>query len=154
MIGSVYESRQFYYNFIQKFLKGNITALNLQKRYFEQRHIDLGNDKKNGYYGYSPILNEEEKEFKEQYKKKLYEEVWSPNYLEILKEYEEGAEKLNISGEVFFMGIWNFIDEYVRDYNPSDAEYFNPKQDIGEKELEEKLGAAYEVLERNKERWL
>jgi hypothetical protein len=154
MIGEIYNNRKFYYEIIKEFLEGKKTALELQTEYWEQRDKDLDVDSKNGYYEYEANYEGNEKQFEKENKEKLYFSAWSKEWREVLAEYEEAANRLEIKGELFFKGIWNFIDEYVREYNPSDASFFNPEEDVDEEELEEKLRAAYEVLERNKERWM
>ena len=156
-----YDNGRFYYEIIKEFLEGRKTALKLQTEYWEQRGVDLEKNREKGYTNeyYDKIIENlkgAEKEFKEKYSNKLYEKAWNKEWREVLAEYEEAANRLDIKGERFFMGIWNFIDEYVREYYPSDDEHFDPEgeYDIDEEELEEKLRAAYEVLERNKERWM
>ena len=138
-------------------LEEQINALEFSRKYWQQRDKDLDKNKASGYsdnYGNKiQQLIGFEKKFREKCYNYLYENAWSSNCLNILKEYEQGAKDLNIRGEMFFMGIWNFIDEYIREYTPSDAVYFNPEMDVDEKTLREKIQAAFDILERNKERW-
>ena len=53
-------------------------------------------------------LKDKEKQFKLVYRNKLYKSAWSYNCLEMLKEYEEGAKKLDIKGENVFHGYMEF----------------------------------------------
>ena len=119
--------------------------------------LDLNDPKGYTQEYYESMLNNLDgayKEFEENYRNQLYEHSWSSDCLEVLKEYEIGANKLDIKGEMFFMGIYSFIDEYIREYYPSYRVGFDPVLNINEKMLKEKIKAAYEVLERNKDRWM
>ena len=50
MLGECYKNCMFYYQVMQDFLNGKITALELQKKYWHQRDIDLDKNKKSGRY--------------------------------------------------------------------------------------------------------
>lgn len=131
-------------------LEDQINALEFSRKYWSQRDKDLDKNKANGYRDYylNKTLLGNDRLFEEQYKESLQEKGVS-----FLKEYEEGAKKLSIEGEMFFMGMWYFIDNYVREYTPSDAAYFNSETDIDEQTLTKTIKAVVDVLERNKERW-
>jgi hypothetical protein len=154
-----YDNRILYCQLMHDFLCKKITAWNFRSAYLSQRHSDLDANDPKGHtqeYYEETIKNLKGayKEFRENYRNKLYEKAWSLDCLEVLKEYEVGARKLDIKGEMFFMGIYSFIDEYVREYYPSYRVGFDPVLNINEKMLKEKIKAAYEVLERNKDRWI
>ncbi len=153
MIGETYKNRLFYYKMMKDFIENKISAWELRKQYLSQRNIDLDKDQKNGYTyeAYQKnILNLKSKEklFKEEYVDLLYEKG-----SEALKKYEQGSNELDIKGELFFKGIWNFIDCYVIDYYPSDDEGFDPMFNVDEQTLAQRIRVAFDVLERNKERW-
>jgi hypothetical protein len=157
MISSAYKNSQIYYNAIKELLENKINEWEFRQKYWHQRNKDLDSNKKSGYsdsYTNKIIsLCGKEKEFEEKYSDPLYEKAWSHNCLEVLKNYEKGANELGINGERFFIGIWYFMDEYVREYYPSNDEGFDPKLNVDEKTLREKIHAAFDVLERNKDRW-
>ena len=46
MLGECYKNCMFYYQVMQDFLNGKITALELQKKYWHQRDIDLEQEQK------------------------------------------------------------------------------------------------------------
>lgn len=151
MINETYNNRMLYYNFMKNFLEGKITAWNFRVQYWDQRHHDLSENKISGYAdNYEQKIEnliDKDRIFK-QYTDDLYEKG-----LAKLDEYEKAAEKLNIKGELFFMGMWYFIDDYIREYYPSDKEGFDPKFDVDEETLTKIIHAVFDVLERNKDRW-
>lgn len=153
MISEIYNNKLLYYNMMNNFLHGKITAWNFRQQYWSQRHNDLNQEEKNGYT-YERYKNKiqnlinNEKKFKKEYVDILYEKGSTK-----LGEYEKGAKELNIKGELFFMGLWNFIDDYVREYYPSDNEGFDPVSDVDEQKLTKIIQVVFDVLERNKERW-
>lgn len=150
MSNEIYKNRILYYNFMKDFLEGDISPWKFKKKYWSQRNEDLDEDQKNEKI---KILNDNEKKFNEQYSNLgfLYD---NNKGNEVLKEYEQGAKKLNISGEIFFDGIFEFIDLYVKDYYPSDDEGFDPIWNIDEQTLAKRIQMAFDVLERNKDRWM
>jgi hypothetical protein len=151
MISEIYKNSELYYSFLKEFLHKKISAWEFRTRYWDQRDEDIDQNRINGYRDYylDRILWGDEKIFEEKYADSLYEQG-----LKELKRYEEGARQLNINGELFFMGLWNYIDDYVREYYPSDDEAFDPKSDVDEKKLTKIIQAVFDVLERNKDRWM
>lgn len=149
MSNEIYRNRIFYYNLMKDFLKGNISPWTFKKQYWSQRNKDLDEDQKNKKI---KKLNDNEKIFDEQYSSLgfLYD---NSKGNEVLKEYEQGAKKFNISGEIFFDGIFEFMDLYVKDYYPSDDEGFDLVWNVDEQTLTKRIQMAFDVLERNKERW-
>lgn len=158
MISEIYKNRELYYNMMKDFLNKKIYAIAFKGQYWKQRDIDIDENTRNGYSNHykNKIKNliKNEKIFKENFFNILYEEAWADNCLNILKEYEQGAKELGIKGELFFMGIWNFIDEYIREYVPGNSVYFDSEMDVDENTLREKIQAVFDVLERNKDRWM
>lgn len=155
MISEIYKNRMLYYNFMKDFLDGKIIPWEFRKKYWHQRNGDLDINKESGYRDYylSKVFLGNEKIFEEEYADFLYQKSRTNECLNILQEYEKGANELNIVGEDFFMGIWNFIDEYVREYYPSDNDGFDPASDVDEQTLTKIIRAVFDVLERNKDRW-
>lgn len=151
MISEIYKNAELYYNFMNDFLQRKINSWEFRTEYLSQRHEDLDKNKTSGYSDYylHKILWGNEKKFEEEYSNILYEKGKL-----MLKEYEQGAKDLDIKGEIFFMGIWDFIDIPIIEFYPSDREGFDPKFDIDEKMLKEIVQAAFDVLERNKDRWM
>lgn len=153
MLDTVYKNSVSYYQLMTNLFEGKISEVEFQDLYSSHRHNNL-NEKdengKNGHYEYKPDLNQIEQQFKDQY----YDILFEKNCLEALLIYEQAAKELNITGWLFFMGIWYFIDEYVREYCPSEHENFEIGMNVDEQELREKLWAAYVVLGRNQDRWL
>lgn len=151
MIDEVYKNGELYYNFMKDLLQGKISPWEFRKKYWNQRSKDIDQNTLSGYSDYylNRILLGKDKIFEKEYADYLYEKG-----SEELKRYEEGARKLNINGEMFFMGLWNYIDDYVREYYPSSDEAFDPKFDVDEKTLIKIIQVVYDVLERNKDRWV
>ncbi|KKB96530.1 hypothetical protein SZ25_00382 [Candidatus Arcanobacter lacustris] len=134
-------------------VEDTINAMEFSNKYCKQRHKDMNEAEKNGYTHdvyeeKMKALKNHEKEFQEKYSDVLYEEGISA-----INNYEQGAKELNIKGELFFMGIMNFIDIHAMEFTPRDSEGFNPKFDIDEKGLRIRIKNAFDVLERNKDRW-
>jgi len=135
-------------------IEEKINALEFSRKYSEQRNKDLNEDKKRGYT-YEVYKNEiknlkdDEKIFERNYSHLLHAKGSA-----VLGEYEQGLKALNIKGEIFFMDIFNFIDIDVLEYVPSDAEGFNPEFDTDEKTLRRRIQLAFDILERNKDRWM
>lgn len=155
MVDECYKNKLFYYNLMQDFLNNKNSAWGLRERYLSQRNEDLDQNIITGYSDYylNRVLFGKEKIFDEEYADLLYRKALKDNWFDILKEYEKGAKELDIKGELFFMGIWNFIDEYIREYHPSDDEGFDPVFNFDEQTLTKIIQAAFDVLVRNKERW-
>lgn len=151
MIDEIYKNRMLYYNLMKNFLKNKITAWKFRTKYWNQRDKDLDENKKNGYNDYylNRVLVENSERFQKEYEDPLYEQG-----LVGLKKYEQGANELNIKGELFFMGIWNYLDCFIKDYYPSQDEGFDPGFNIDEKTLTEIIHAAFDILKRNKKRWI
>lgn len=151
MISEIYKNRMIYYNLMVNFLKEKISAWEFKKRYWNQRDKDLDQNNFSGYSDYyvNRTLLGSNKLFEEKYIELLKEKGVSG-----LKEYEKGAQELDIKGEMVFMGMWYFIDEYVREYYPSDDEGFDPAFNIDEQMLEKIIQEVFDVLERNKDRWM
>lgn len=153
MIDEVYKNRMVYYNAMKDLLSGEISPLKFREKYWGQRFKDLNENDNKGYTNeiYEKKLNNlmsNEKRFKNEYFDVLFEEGSLK-----LEDYEKGANELDMRGELFFIGIWNFIDCYVKDYYPSDDEGFDPIWNVDEQTLTERIQKAFDVLERNKERW-
>lgn len=151
MISEIYKNRVLYYNLMKDFLQKKISPWEFRKKYWHQRNEDLDENRLSGYRDYylDRVLLGDGKKFQEKYCQLLYEKGIS-----VLKEYEKGAKELNIKGESFFMGLWNFIDYPVKDYYPSDDEGFDPQFDVDEQTLTEIIQAVFDVLEHNKDRWM
>ena len=130
-------------------LEEQINALEFSRKYWQQRDKDLDKNTISGYSDYylNRVLFGKDKNFEE------YCDLLIDKGRSVLKEYEKGAQSLDIKGEMFFMGIWDYIDYPVKDYFPSDNEGFDPKFDVDERTLIEIIQAVFDVLERNKERW-
>lgn len=139
-----------YYNFMKDFLDGKIIPWEFREKYWNQRCNDIDINRESGYRDYylDRVLFGNEKIFEEKYTDVLYEQG-----LKELRRYEEGARELKINGELFFMGLWNYIDCPVKDYHPSDDEGFDPRFNIDEQTLTKIIRAVFDVLETNKERW-
>lgn len=154
MLDEIYKNGELYYNFMKDFLQRKITPWEFRTKYSNQRCKDLDQDKNKGYTfeKYEEKLRNlslNEKKFKDEYFDLLNYEGMS-----ILKDYEEGAKVLDIQGELFFMGIWNFLDCPIIEFYPSENEGFDPKVDTDEQTLTKIVHAAFNVLERNKDRWV
>jgi uncharacterized protein YyaL (SSP411 family) len=153
MNSEIYENKALYYNFMKDFLQKRMNSWEFRTKYLGQRSRDSDQDKKNGYT-YEKYeeelknLTENEKKFE-----KEYYDVLNYEGMSVLKEYEKGAKILDIKGEMFFMGIWNYVDCPIIEHYPSDREGFDSKEDIDEQTLTEIIQAAFDVLERNKDRW-
>lgn len=151
MISEIYKNGELYYNFMKDFLQKKISPWEFRTVYWNQRDKDIDQNRISGYRDYylSRVLQGNEKKFKEEFCQLLHDKGISA-----LEEYENGAKSLDIKDEMFFMGIWNFIDYPVNDYYPSDDEAFDSLSDIDEKTLTEIIQAVFDVLERNKDRWV
>ncbi|CAL7961113.1 hypothetical protein MIDIC_240074 [Alphaproteobacteria bacterium] len=158
MISAIYGNSVLYYNMMKNFLSEKINAWEFRQKYWRQRNEDLDKNKASGYSdGYSDKIKNlkgKEKIFEEEYSDLLYRKAWSDSCSDILIQYERGIKELDIKGEMVFMGIWHFIDEYIREYAPSDSAYFDPEMDVDEKTLRNRVQAVFGVLERNKDRWM
>jgi hypothetical protein len=91
-------------------IEDTINAIEFSNNYCKQRYKDMNEAKKSGYTHdtYEDKMNalkDHEKEFQKKYSDVLYFEG-----MQAINKYVEGAQKLGIKGEVFFMGIMNFID--------------------------------------------
>ena len=157
MINTIYKNSILYYQWMRELLEKKITPLDFDKKWHSQRGKDIDENRNSGYTDYylnKRVLKGKEKEFKEKYSAYLYTKHWKSDWKDGLLVFEEGGQKLDIKTEQFFMGIWRFLDPYVREYYPSDSEIFDPKEDVGEEELLDKVGFCVEILDRNKERWM
>lgn len=157
MMSQVYKNRVAYYNFMKDFIKGKITPWEFREQYWNQRNKDVSEDNERNrndeYNNKTRSLSEGEEIFEKQYSSNLdflYDNVRGN---EVLREYEQEAKRLNVSGQIFFCGIFEFLDLYVKDYYPSDDEGFDPVWNVDEQTLTKRIQMAFDVLERNKERW-
>lgn len=153
MINETYKNSSLYYFMMDDFLQEKISPDEFQTKYLNQRDKDFDQDEKNGYTyeKYKEKLKnlpQNEKEFKDKYCDVLYEKGMST-----LDQYEKGAKSLNVKGEIFFMGIWNYLDCHIIQFYPSNEEGFDPRFDTDEQTLIKIVQAAFGVLERNKDRW-
>ena len=158
MNSEIFNNRLFYYTLIHDLLDKKINPWDFREKFWEQRNNDLDKNNESGYSDNyiikTEILKGPEKYFQEDYFDRLLGNAWTKNCLEILKEYEQAANDLDIKSEWFFMGIWDLVDEYVREYYPSDREEFDPNEDTDEETLLKVVQASYDVLTRNKDRWM
>ena len=156
MISADYRNRMFYYKIISNYLTGKIDAQIFRETFWTQRSKDIKTNIKNGYFDYysNKQLANNENKFENEYGYPLRNSVWSDENIIYLNKYEQGVLKYNIKGETFFSNIYSFIDPYIREYYPSDSEDFDPKESVDEKTLKKVIKAAYEVLEKHKDRWL
>jgi hypothetical protein len=63
----------------------------------------------------------------------------------------KAAKRYNISGYMFIADILNLIDIPSMEYEEKDP---CPRTEYNDKQLYRIIKAAYEVLKRNKERWI
>jgi hypothetical protein len=135
-------------------IEDTINAIEFSNNYCKQRYKDMNDAKKSGYTHdiYEDKMNalkDHEKKFQKNYSDVLYFEG-----MQAINKYVEGAQKLGVKGELFFMGIMNFIDIHSMEFTPHHSEIFNPNYDIDEKALRARIQAAFDVLENNKDQWI
>ena len=156
MIGESYKKRLFYYKIMKNFISEKINAWQFRQKFWAQRSNDVHEDSKTGYTDFylNRKLEGNIKTFEKEYSDPLYNSIWTNQTSVFLKKYEEGAIKYNIKGEMFFMGLYTFVDPYIREYYPSNKEGFDPKENVNEETLKEKIQDVYNVLKRNEDRWM
>lgn len=152
-----YQNREKYFNLFQSLLTDQLGALEFQQLYSKQSSADIDINRANNYTGFyrSKIraLKGDALSFYNNYFTPLCLNALSTDSLEYLHKYEKAAIEFDVDGEIFFLGIDCFISDLVREFTPRKSELFDPEQDIDEEKLLSNLKAAYEILQRNKDRW-
>jgi hypothetical protein len=176
IVSTIYENRLYYYELMKDFLEGRIKAYLFRKQFWHQRNKDLDDDKKKGFYEYVEQYTEKEQKFTKEYFDQLY--CYSPtdDVSKILCDYVKGAEKYQIKGYLFFIGIYDDLSVNIRDFYPRNVkearaagwdfssdelgfpefteEEYKKEYCIDEKELRKKVQEKFDILEKNKDKWM
>jgi hypothetical protein len=141
---------------MKRFIERKISAEQFDWIYYDNRDIDLDNNRNSGYRDWysNRSIDEVETNFGKKYVYNIFSQSIKEYYSKELLEYERAAYEYNIDGEEFFDGIWCFVDACTVNFLNCNPEHFDPECDINEEEFYDMINTAYGILERNKDKWM